>query len=97
MPTRREVIDRIRRAIAPLYEPREAEQIARRFTFERCGITLTQYVVAPEAQADIPDLEESVRQLAAVPKPRSWSQPPRPELSPEPQRSTWEPEAAASP
>ena len=57
--------DRIRRAIAPLYEPREAEQIARRFTFERCGITLTQYVVAPEAQADIPDLEESVRQLAA--------------------------------
>lgn len=54
MPTRREVIDRIRRAIAPLYEPREAEQIARRFTFERCGITLTQYVVAPEAQADIP-------------------------------------------
>ena len=55
MPTRREVIDRIRRAIAPLYEPREAEQIARRFTFERCGITLTQYVVAPEAQADIPD------------------------------------------
>lgn len=65
MPTRREVIDRIRRAIAPLYEPREAEQIARRFTFERCGITLTQYVVAPEAQADIPDLEESVRQLAA--------------------------------
>ena len=37
MPTRREVIDRIRRAIAPLYEP----------------------------QADIPDLEESVRQLAA--------------------------------
>lgn len=65
MPTRREVIDRIRRAIAPLYEPREAEQIARRFTFERCGITLTQYVVAPEAQADISDLEESVRQLAA--------------------------------
>ena len=65
MPTRREVIDRIRRAIALLYEPREAEQIARRFTFERCGITLTQYVVAPEAQADIPDLEESVRQLAA--------------------------------
>ena len=59
------MIDRIRRAIAPLYEPREAEQIARRFTFERCGITLTQYVVAPEAQADIPDLEESVRQLAA--------------------------------
>ena len=49
------MIDRIRRAIAPLYEPREAEQIARRFTFERCGITLTQYVVAPEAQADIPD------------------------------------------
>ena len=49
------MIDRIRRAIAPLYEPREAEQIARRFTFER------------------------------------------PELSPEPQRSTWEPEAAASP
>ena len=35
MPTRREVIDRIRRAIGPLYEPREAEQIARRFTFER--------------------------------------------------------------
>ena len=65
MPTRREVIDRIRRAIAPLYEPREAEQIARRFVFERCGITLTQYAVAPEAQADIPDLEESVRQLAA--------------------------------
>ena len=59
------LLDRIRRAIAPLYEPREAEQIARRFTFERCGITLTQYVVAPEAQADIPDLEESVRQLAA--------------------------------
>ena len=54
MPTRREVIDRIRRAIAPLYEPREAEQIARRFTFERCGITLTQYVVAPEAQTSLP-------------------------------------------
>ena len=65
MPTRREVIVRIRRAIAPLYEPREAEQIARRFTFERCGITLTQYVVPPAPPADLHTLEESVRQLAA--------------------------------
>lgn len=65
MPTRREVIDRIRHALAPLYAPREAEQIARRFLFERCGITLTRYVVDPDAEADIPDLEASVRQLAA--------------------------------
>jgi len=65
MPTRREVIDRIRRTLAPLYGPREAEQIARRLLFERCGITLTQYVVSPDAEADIPDLETDLDQLAA--------------------------------
>ncbi len=65
MPTRREVIDRIRRALVPLYAPREAEQIARRFLFERCGITLTDYVVRPDAEAPIPDLATAVAQLAA--------------------------------
>ncbi len=65
MPTRREVIDRIRCALAPLYGQREAEQIARRFAFERGGFTLTQFVVHPEQEVDIPDMEESIRQLAA--------------------------------
>lgn len=65
MPTRREIIDRIRRALVPLYDPREAEQIARRFTFERGGFTLTQYAVDPDRTVEISDLEESIRQLAA--------------------------------
>jgi len=65
MPTRREVIDRIRRALAPLYDAREAEQIARLFLLERCGLTLTQYVVRPDAEAEIPDLDKAVERLAA--------------------------------
>ena len=65
MPTRREGIGRIRCALTPLYGPREAEQIARRFAFERGGFTLTHYVVRPDEELPIPDLEESIRQLAA--------------------------------
>ena len=65
MPTRREVIDRIRGALVPLYEANEAMQIARTVLFERCGLTLTDYALHPDAEAEIPDLEQLVEQLAA--------------------------------
>ena len=65
MPTRREVIDRIGRALAPLYEANEAMQIARTVLFDRCGLTLTDYALHPDAEAEIPDLDQLVGQLAA--------------------------------
>lgn len=51
MVTRRSLVDLLREAVAPLYDAREAEQIARLAAFDRGGFTLTDWIADPDAEA----------------------------------------------
>lgn len=65
MTTRRQIHDRIAERLTPLYDAREAQQIARIFLEECGGVTPTQYLLEPDAAVDIPDAEQLIDQLAA--------------------------------
>lgn len=65
MSTRRETIRRIALALRPLYPEREAEQIARIFVAERCGLRLTELLVDPDAALCTEGMERQIEELSA--------------------------------
>lgn len=64
MSTRRENIERICSAITPLYELREARNIAEWVICEREGISRSQLVVWPDEESSIEGLDELIAELA---------------------------------
>lgn len=65
MPTRRQTLDRIRDAVAPLYDAREARSIALAAVSELAGIPVAALLTDPEAPLDIAALDTAVERLAA--------------------------------
>ena len=65
MSTRRENIERICTALTPLYDPREARNIAEWVVCEKEKISRSQLVVFPDEQSDIEDLEGVIADLAS--------------------------------
>jgi release factor glutamine methyltransferase len=63
MSSRHTIARQIRQALEPLYGTREAEQIARRVVCHYGACSLTEYVVHPQAELDIPNLDAIIRQL----------------------------------
>lgn len=64
--TIRETIQKIERAISALYDSREATAVARQVVCRRCGYNFSQLVVHYDDEAQIPDLESIVAELAAA-------------------------------
>lgn len=64
MPTRRTTIRRIAEALRPLYPEREAEQIARIFVAERCGLRMTDLLADPDAALCTEGMERQIEELA---------------------------------
>lgn len=64
MTTRRETLDRIRRAIAPLYDPREARSIALAAAAELSGLSPSALLTDPDATLEIAGLDAAVKRLA---------------------------------
>ncbi len=64
--TIRETIQKIEGAISALYDSREATAVARQVVCRRCGYNFSQLVVHYDDEAQIPDLEYVVEQLAAA-------------------------------
>ena len=62
--TIRNTIRTIREAIAPLYDEREAESIARMVVCEKMRYSLSQLVVHYDEECEVADLEEVVAQLS---------------------------------
>lgn len=65
MTSRKDTVERIRRALAPLYDEREALQIARMVATELGGITLTQLLTEPDQALTIDRLDTRIAELAA--------------------------------
>ena len=65
MSSRREIVDRLTAAAAPLYGESEARQIARMILESRTGTTLTQFVTDPDAEVEIDDTERIAAEIAA--------------------------------
>lgn len=65
MTSRKDTVERIRRALAPLYDEREALQIARMVATELGGITLTQLLTEPDQALTIDRLDARIAELAA--------------------------------
>lgn len=65
MTTRRQLLDRLTRPLIPLYGAHEARQIARIVLAELAGISLTQLIADPEAEASLPGEERITAELAA--------------------------------
>jgi len=63
--TRREAVERIRRAVAPLYDEREARSIARMAVAGLAGIAEAALLTDPEAPVAIEGFEQAVARLAA--------------------------------
>lgn len=64
MSTRRENIERICSALTPLYDSREARNIAEWIICEREDISRSQLVVFPDEKSDIEDLDKIIEELA---------------------------------
>lgn len=64
--TIRETIQKIEGAISALYDSREATAVARQVVCRRCGYNFSQFVVHYDDEAQIPDLESIVAELAAA-------------------------------
>lgn len=64
---RREVLELLRSAAAACYDDIEARQIAEMITLDRGGISRNELLVEPNAEIDIPDLDDIVERL------RSWT------------------------
>lgn len=64
--TIRETIQKIEGAISALYDSREATAVARQVVCRRCGYNFSQLVVHYDDEAQIPDLESIVAELAAA-------------------------------
>ena len=65
MSTRRQTIERICSAITPLYDLREARNIAEMVICEREGISRSQLVVFPDEESKIEDLDAIISELAS--------------------------------
>ena len=65
MISRREIVERLTAAAAPIYGADEARQIARMILEARTGTTLTQLVVEPDAGVEIEDMERIEAAIAA--------------------------------
>lgn len=63
--TRREAVERIRAAVAPLYDPREALAVARRAVADLGGLTETALMADPTATVAIEGFDAAARRLAA--------------------------------
>lgn len=63
MSTRRETVRLIASAIAPLYDPREAESIARMVVMEALGVDFTHLVADYDAPCAIEGLDDMVADL----------------------------------
>lgn len=60
---RREAMELLRSAAAACYDDMEARQIAEMIVLDRGGITRNELLVEPNAEIDIPDLEDIVAKL----------------------------------
>lgn len=65
MTTRRETLDRIRCAVAPLYDPREARSIALAAAAELSGLTPSALLTDPDEPLEIAGLDAAIDRLAA--------------------------------
>jgi len=65
MTTRRNIIDRIAARLAPLYDAREARNIARLYVSEAAQIPLPTLLADPDAPLTIEGADEAIAQLAA--------------------------------
>lgn len=63
MPTRRETVRRIASAIAPLYDPREAESIARMVVMDALGVDFTHLIADYDASCAIGGLDTMIADL----------------------------------
>ncbi len=63
MASRRDTVRRIAGAIAPLYDSREAESIARMVVMDALGVDFTHLVADYDAECEIADLEQIVADL----------------------------------
>lgn len=64
---RREVMELLRSAAAECYDDMEARQIAEMITLDKGGISRNELLVEPNAEIDIPDLDDIIARL------RSWT------------------------
>ncbi|MBQ7855993.1 MAG: peptide chain release factor N(5)-glutamine methyltransferase [Alistipes sp.] len=65
MATRREIVARVRRAVAPLYEPQEADAVAREAVCRLTGVNFSQLVTGYDEECDVAGLDSAVARLAA--------------------------------
>lgn len=65
MATRRELVSEIRRAVAALYEPHEAEAIAREAVCRLTGVNFSQLVVGYDDECTVSEFDSVVSRLAA--------------------------------
>ena len=65
MSTRRQTIEQILAAITPLYDPREARNIAELVICDREGISRSQLVVFPDEESKIDNLDTLITELAS--------------------------------
>ncbi len=65
MATRREMVSEIRRVVAALYEPHEAEAIAREAVCRLTNVNFSQLVVGYDEECDVPEFHSVVSRLAA--------------------------------
>ena len=64
MTTRRHILDRIAAALVPLYDPREARNIAQLYVCEAARISLSALLSDPGAPLEIEGLDEAIAELA---------------------------------
>ena len=62
--TRREAVERIRAAVAPLYDEREAQAVARRAVADLGGLSDSALMADPAAAVAIEGFDDAVRRLA---------------------------------
>ncbi len=65
MTTRRHIIDRVAAALAPLYDPREARNIALLYVAEAARLSVSALLADPDAPLEIEGLDAAAAQLAA--------------------------------
>ena len=61
----RDILNRLKSAAAQVYDPREAEAVARFAAEELWGISATQMVLNPEGECDAPELEVVAERLSS--------------------------------
>lgn len=64
MTTRRHILDRIAAALVPLYDPREARNIAQLYVCEAARLSLAALLSDPGAPLEIEGLDEAIAELA---------------------------------